>query len=481
MRNWFDSLYARLALVLVLALLTGFATMALLFRSHIDDSRQQGFVRGLANEIRLVEELRERFPAEQLREIRGVVLAPEPVGITVAPTGDLEKFRLNLSQSLGRDQRLRESREPSRKGLWVQLADSGRGSEWLFVPDLFDRLRRLPAKQGESGRPPVPPIDFRPGEESSVARTDGPVRLPPAGGFLRPPPPPDVPFFLFSDSRWLGFWAGFAVVLLGAMLLLWQVQVPMRRLVEAMQKVGLTREPQELSLRGPREVRSVVTQFNQMVQRLRQSSEERNIMLAGIAHDLRSPLTRLRLQLELELENNPRYDAIVRNFESIDIIIDQFLLFARGGETEALEERDLALFLQEVAADYLDCGLMVEIPDDLVLTLAIRPGALRRAIHNLIDNAFEYGAAPVCLRLTCDAALVRIEVIDGGEGIADTLREAARQPFARLDSARSGQGHCGLGLAIVDAVVAGLGGRFELISAVPQGLLARISLPLTRH
>ncbi len=493
MRRWFDSLYTRLALVLVLALVTGFATMALLFRAHIDDSRQLGLVRGLANEIRLIDELRQRFPVADLQAIRGVQLASAPQGDTRQPTGELARLQKHLQEALGRDPDLRESTDASRRGFWVRLSDEPAESRWLFVPNPLDMLRKWSDKPkavpGEPSRLPpahwdgaLPPggadradgARGAPPEPAFGARGDHP--LPPPGAL--PPPPRGLNPF---DWRWFGFWAGFAVVLLGGMLLLWQVQVPMRRLVEAMQKVGLTREPQELSVRGPREVRSVVAQFNQMVQRLRQSSEERNIMLAGIAHDLRSPLTRLRLQLELELANNPRYDAVVRNFESIDIIIDQFLLFARGGEAEALEERDLILFLQEVAADYLDRGLVVEIPDDLALTLAIRPGALRRAIHNLIDNAFEYGTTPVRLRACREDAWLQIEVIDAGAGIADDQREAARQPFARLDSARSGQAHCGLGLAIVDAVVAGLGGRFELESAQPQGLLARISLPLTRH
>lgn len=477
MRHWLDSLYTRLALVLLLALLTGFATMALLFRAHIDQSRQSGIARGIANQIRLVEALRGQLSVTKLAEIDGIELAAAPKGAEDSRADPfLGLMRKDLSAVLGREVEVVASTWRT-GGFWVKLSGPPAENQWLFLPRFFDGPLPPPPR-GVAGFPipltepqggPPSLVEHSPEAQGAKSEREATLHDKPRPRFLPPGPP---------EQRWLAFWAGFAVVLVGGMALLWQVQAPLSRLVEAMRKVGSTRELVELKIRGPREVQSLVFQFNQMVARLRQSAEERNIMLAGIAHDLRSPLTRLRLQMELALEAHPRYPAMVRNLESIDAIIDQFLLFAQGGEHEMLENRDLALFIGEVAAEYEERGLVLDLDPALAQELPLRAGALRRAIHNLVDNAYEYGAAPVLLRCRREGSQILIQVIDHGHGIPDAERERALQPFSRLDDARSGPGHCGLGLAIVAQVAAAHGGQFSLHAVAPSGLMAQISLPL---
>ena len=251
-----------------------------------------------------------------------------------------------------------------------------------------------------------------------------------------------------------------AVVVTGVLYLLIEVERPLRRLETALSSVGEGSEPESVQHRGAPEVRRITKHFNAMVARLAANRRERATMLAGIAHDLRAPITRLRFRLSMVALSQDERERCTGDLESLERITGQFLLYAGGGEREAMVRCPLDHWLAEVAAGYSAADLQLEL---VSINADIRPVALGRAVGNLIDNAFNYGKAPVVVRLKRNEQSVAIEVWDQGEGIPAARWERALQPFQRLDEARGAQGHCGLGLAIVSHVVDQHGGKLQVL------------------
>ena len=241
----------------------------------------------------------------------------------------------------------------------------------------------------------------------------------------------------------------------------WEVQRPLQQLEQALAQVGNSDQAGAAALASPLPssgsgaVRRLTARFKAMVQRLAANERDRTTMLAGIAHDLKSPLTRLRLRLAGQAEQQ-RAEA---DLDALERITGQFLLFAGGGDAEAAVQLPLDQWLAELSA-------AIE-PDQLLLDLeplqaCVQPTALGRAVGNLIDNAFSHGRPPLrlVLRREGDDGF-RIEVWDRGAGISPEAWPQALQPFQRLDRARGGSGHCGLGLAIAARVAASHGGQLE--------------------
>ena len=268
-----------------------------------------------------------------------------------------------------------------------------------------------------------------------------------------------------------------AVVMTGVLYLLLDVARPLRKLEDAVSRVGedINRDP--VPEEGSAEVRRISRRFNAMVRRLAEGEKERATMLAGIAHDLRAPLTRLQFRLsmrELKAEERKRCQS---DLEALERITGQFLLYAGGGEREECVACPLDQWLAETVAGHPKDQLELELSP---IQLRIRPVALGRAVSNLIDNAFSHGTAPVVVRLRKQGAEVAIEVWDQGQGMPTNAWERALQPFQRLDSARGRQGHCGLGLAIVNHVVRNHAGRlsFRQGNGDPGRFAVIINLPL---
>jgi two-component system osmolarity sensor histidine kinase EnvZ len=212
-------------------------------------------------------------------------------------------------------------------------------------------------------------------------------------------------------------------------------------------------------------VQRITTHFNAMVERLAANRRERATMLAGIAHDLRAPITRLRFRLSMAALSQNEREACTGDLESLERITGQFLLYAGGGEREAMVTCPVDHWLAEVSAGYSAKDLRLEL---VSIHADLRPVAMGRAVGNLIDNAFNYGKAPVVVRLKRQKTSVVIEVWDQGEGIPAERWERALQPFQRLDEARGAQGHCGLGLAIVSHVVDQHGGKVQFLRRRPE-------------
>lgn len=291
---------------------------------------------------------------------------------------------------------------------------------------------------------------------------------------------------VFPTREFTGAWlvatlASMLLALLGAWWLQRHINRPLVQVVGAAQQLAQGQSPATLPDDGPEEIATVARSFNQMAQSLATADHERALMLAGVSHDLRTPLTKLRLGVEIA---GPQVDAplaasMARSIDEMDGIVGQFLQFARSGESEAPTTASLNDLAQAVAEAQADHGRALVLELGAPPDVPVRPQALRRALDNLVENAWRHGAPPVVLRTGVDATQVWLEVQDQGPGITAEEIDRMRQPFARGGgTARAGAPGAGLGLAIAERVARAQGGVLELHSAPGQGLRARLVLPL---
>jgi two-component system osmolarity sensor histidine kinase EnvZ len=285
-----------------------------------------------------------------------------------------------------------------------------------------------------------------------------------------------------APLRWIGW--GVLVLLLalaGAFLVVARINRPLRELTRAAAEMGRGATPAPVTEGGPEEIRTLARSFNQMASDLRKIDEERALLLAGVSHDLRTPLARIRLGLEmLDTGGDPALrEGIMQDIGDIDAAIGQFLDFARASASEeAVADGDLNAIVTNLGERYRRTGKMVEIQTAPLPPLSLRPTSIQRVIANLIDNAIRHGGPHVEVVTGMDGTLACVEVLDRGPGIPPEQAERMLQPFTRLDSARSTSG-TGLGLAIVDRIARMHGGRVHLLPREGGGLRARVEIPVT--
>lgn len=270
------------------------------------------------------------------------------------------------------------------------------------------------------------------------------------------------------------------LALLGALLIHRYLNRPLRRVVASAHTLAGGNSPQPLPEDGPTEIADLSRSFNQMVRSLAQADDERALMLAGVSHDLRTPLTKLRLGIEIlrDKADDELMARMTRGVEEMDAIISQFLDFARTAESEALAPVALDVLAAEVAAASAGHGMPVGLVEaGNPPPVPLRPRAMRRVLTNLVENARRHGRPPVTIGTGAQGDSVWIEVTDHGAGIAAAEAEALKQPFRRAESTRTGPPGAGLGLAIVDRIVRAHGGTLALLPADGGGLRARITLP----
>ncbi|MCJ2182633.1 ATP-binding protein, partial [Novosphingobium sp. 1949] len=228
-------------------------------------------------------------------------------------------------------------------------------------------------------------------------------------------------------------------------------------------------------VRGPAEIAAVGGAFNRMAERLRRDEAERALMLAGVSHDLRTPLTRLRLCLAMMRCSDDELETTAnRQVDRIEAMLEQFLDMARGFAQEPVCDCDLVAVLEAALRD-ADPEGVVETDLPATLHAALRPVAVARAVGNLLGNALRHGQPGVCLRLERTGEGVVITVRDHGPGFDAASAERLLRPFARGNSARGGDG-TGLGLAIVERVALAHGGQVRFAQR-EGGFEARLHLP----
>ncbi|QUD90864.1 HAMP domain-containing protein [Phenylobacterium montanum] len=271
---------------------------------------------------------------------------------------------------------------------------------------------------------------------------------------------------------------GATVLLTGVAILFIRNQVrSIERLADAADAFGRGGDVPQFKPHGAREVRKAAQAFIAMKERIQRHIDQRTALLASVSHDLRTPLTRLKLEAALA-EPSKRVDAIKRDLSEMEHMIDEYLAFARGQGGEAVEETSLRELI-EVVADGAERGgasLSLEIEPDLIAKL--RPNVFKRALSNLIMNAAAHGEEVVVAARARSGGGVEITVDDDGPGIPPDRYEEAFKPFNRLDEARNqNEKGVGLGLAIARDVVRGLGGDLTLDRSPLGGLRAIIRLP----
>lgn len=273
--------------------------------------------------------------------------------------------------------------------------------------------------------------------------------------------------------QWV-LWTTLAALLslVSAWVIVSRINRPLRQMAEACAAIGQGQRLAVIDECGPTEIASLAKALNTMTHDLGRLEDERAEVLAGISHDLRTPLARLRLAAEFTTDDSLR-EGMSADIDQINALLGQFLDYARGDASETAQECDVEKLVAAVIAPY--AGVSLDCPP--LPPCRLREQAVQRALGNLLDNAQKYGAAPISVCITQTDRQLRIAIEDRGPGIPPAEVERLKRPFTRHDEARGGPAGTGLGLAIVERVARLHGGRLDLLPREGGGLTARLSLP----
>jgi signal transduction histidine kinase len=284
---------------------------------------------------------------------------------------------------------------------------------------------------------------------------------------------------------WLWLKATLTSVGITAVLLTLTLLLAVRRILRPMNELSMAAhafgrgEKVRVPEKGPEDVREVTRAFNQMQDQVGRAQEDRARLLAALAHDLRTPITSMRLRVEMLPEGEDR-DRLLDSLREMQHLAEATLDFIRGTTTETHRRYDLATLLDSLCGDLQEMGLAVHCEDSPRCVLQGQPEAVKRALRNLIENAVNYGEQAEVTLATTDTEAV-VTIVDQGPGIPDAERERVFEPFYRLEHSRSREtGGAGLGLAIARTLIRGMGGEVRL-GAGPggQGLQVSVTLPKT--
>lgn len=391
---------------------------------------------------------------------------------------------------------------------FVRVASQGQWHLWSRVLPPDARLQRRSDRRWHEHEPPPPPPEFddvrqairgpvrelnlRLNDGTRVALSRGPapevfISLAPDPTFEDMPllrewlvipierlnPSVSTPLIVF----WLG---GMGLVLILSVGFSWHITRPMTRLAEAADQLAAG-QPQRVEPAGPHEVRVVGERFNAMLDALSESDSVRRTLLSGLPHDLKGPLSRMWLRIEMA-DDSALKDGLRKDLQDMQHMVDQFIGFVRGTDPAGYNYTPISLpeWLAERVYAWHDAGTDITFaePDNEAMTISGDAVALGRLLDNLIGNALHHGAAPIEVVLRHEGRQAVLDVSDHGPGIPPERRVEALRPFARLDDARTRTGNVGLGLALAEAIARAHGGTLELLDAQGGGLLVRIKLPL---
>jgi two-component system, OmpR family, osmolarity sensor histidine kinase EnvZ len=428
------SLLARIVLVILIALIASQIMSVTLFRYYTNAPRVQLLTIGFMTQLRTVRTALESIPPEQhlefikrLREDRGIrVIRPRTdEALELAP--DLPVLRIirqRLKNDFGdeADFFIRPRNKPDAPETFVAKITAGGSPFWVVFP------------------------------RSHLVQQD----------------------FSWAWAGWGVF--GGVLALVGAIFVLGRVNRPLRQLADAARAFGQGKNPPAVTEIGPAEVRAVSVAFNQMREDLATVERERATFLAGVSHDLRTPLSRLRLGIEMLPADKTTRDDLEKDIEDINDVIEQFMDFARDESRESLEPVDVNALVRDAASRAERSGAKISLELAQVPAVKLRTMAVRRVLGNLIDNAMKHAGPEITLRTLKTGNEISLSVLDRGTGIPPADIERLKQPFTRLDAARSGASGAGLGLAIVERIAKIHGGALQLLPRVGGGLEARVTL-----
>ncbi len=270
--------------------------------------------------------------------------------------------------------------------------------------------------------------------------------------------------------------ASVVLLLIGGLFMLNQVR-PIRELAAAADRFGKGRDVPDFKPWGATEVRQAAAAFLTMRERLRRQMAQRTEMLAGVSHDLRTPITRLKLALALE-PDSPSTAALRRDVEEMEQMVEEYIAFARGEGLEQAVEANLVLLVREVAAAAQQDGTRIDLALPSGLRATFRPNGFRRALTNIVGNAVR-AADTVRIGAGRRGDTIQVVVDDDGPGIPADRREDAFRAFHRLDSARNrDEGGVGLGLTVARDILRGHGGDVVLADSPLGGLRAILRFPV---
>ncbi len=282
-----------------------------------------------------------------------------------------------------------------------------------------------------------------------------------------------------SNSEIFLIWmVGTSIILLTVAILFLRNQIrPILRLADAAEAFGKGREAPNFRPRGAREVRRAAAAFLEMKARVERAIEQRTAMLAGVSHDLRTILTRFKLELAL-IKDSPEAEALRKDVDEMARMLEAYLAFARGDSGEQSAPTDMAAFLDELRADAERHGHNASVVFHGIPVVTVRPAAFKRCLANLVSNAARF-ATSIVISGHRDHRWLTITVDDDGPGIPPEMREEVFKPFLRLDDARNqDEGGTGLGLAIARDIARSHGGDITLGDNPRGGLRAVVKVPV---
>lgn len=479
MKLWPRSLFGRLALVLVGVLVLAVLATILLFRQDRTALIVRHFSETKLVQLQALRAALENLPREERRDTLPRLAREHGVRLFAAderepPGVGASGWRPGSGMRMGRDgegPRFRDGMRDAPRDA-DGPADAVPGPLRTFLPLIAEIESRLAASLGAG-------VEVRVQPRAQAMW----VKLPAGAasywvGFPLPPRPAAEP----EPTRAL-IWslALLAGLLVAAFAFARYLARPLRNLERAVAGVGRGETPQPLPDSGPSEIVAVNRGFNTMLDNLRQMERDRALLLAGVSHDLRTPLARLRLGVELSHADATTREGMIADIEEMDRVIGQFLDFAHGEDAVALEPRDVNDLVAPIVERSRMAGHDVRFAPGTLPAIPLRPIAIARLVANLVDNAIAYGAPPVEVATRLDGGHVAIEVADRGPGIRAEDVERLKQPFTRADASRAradGAAGAGLGLAIVERIARLHGGTFDLLVREGGGTLARVRLPL---
>jgi two-component system, OmpR family, osmolarity sensor histidine kinase EnvZ len=434
------SLFARLFLLITLAVVVVVVALALIFRQDRVALIARNFTDAKVQQIEALRDALAKAPDERPQTIQAIARQYAVLIVPVERRPDIGKLpgpafkRIvdKLQEQLGDDTEIRWGTRLDQAIVWIRMPIAG-----------VDKARAVwvgfPMRNVDAGEFPV-----------RLAIVLGGVAL---------------------------------ALLIGTLWFARRLTRPLSELSKAVATVAEGKHPNPLPENGPSEIAEVARNVNKMATNLAQLETDRRTMLAGISHDIRTPLARLRLASEISVADKKSRNDMNADIDDIDRIVTQFLDFARGEPSEPAQPMRVDEALAHIAQKAEALRMPVTWVSDEAnaahgAMIDVFPAAFERMLINLIENAHRYGKPPVEISALRDGGFIEITVIDHGEGVSAQDAERLKQPFVRGDAARGGHLGAGLGLAIVERLAKWHNGQFDIARRVGGGNAARVRLPI---